>query len=204
MSIDNDDIDKLFSDNFKTFDVPSPERGWEVVASKFKRAMFWRFRFNGFNVYYLSALITGAGVLVWLGVSGIKQTKEVPKFQDSVQTHKEIEKVQFPTITIDSVLRKQTVKPEVNHNKVIKIAPEVREGEHIEKPKNDSISGNPAIETEDKVTEKSLKPETTDPIIDTIKPKNKRVVKRVKIIKPSSIVNRDTIHLLKPKKKNDN
>lgn len=211
MNISNDDIDKLFSDNFKEFDVQPSEKEWANIASKFNRAAFWRFHFGGFNIYYLAVLLASAGMMVWFGIANVKLTRHVNALQDSLQMYINTDNPEEPVNIYDSISHSEPLSSDTIINKPANnkdTAGKVKKSQIIKIPKLDTVNNiavKPTIAAMDTIKEEIQEPDTITSTADSVKtvirPKVKKYVRRMNIVKPKAVVDHDTLHVTKSKSK---
>lgn len=197
----SEDIERLFSKKFNSFEVKTSKAEWISLNTKLKRLNFLKFSFANFNIYYLSIILVLAGSSTYLTIHNTTLKKKIQQLESQVQSN-------------------QMILPSAHVGKKLVVAPD--ESEIIGKPveintstadvdfQAKSVSKNKR--TADSVTNlvktDTIRPDRTEnsakdsvksvsgiPVDSTIRI---RKVKKTVYIKPGSVVLKDTIVVPKP------
>ncbi len=194
-----DDIEKLFSKKFEKFEVKSSEEEWIHLSSKLNKSNFLKFSFVTFNIYYLLVLATFAGTATFAGIKNIQLTKKVYRLEQTVQTYQNAD--QKKPLTDQSVDSAKVLLPLFKPEE----SKEVTKVEIKPANENRAKSIEPASSPKNRVSTeipKEIKDTVKAPIIninqsDTTIKNKVRKVKKTLVVKPKTVVIKDTVVVTK-------
>jgi len=200
MQNEKDDIERLFSKKFEKFEVKTSEEEWLNISSKLSRSNFLKFSFTTFNIYFLLVLVTFAGTATFTGIRNSQLSKKIYKLERTIQSYQSKEHV-HPASTFTDSANIQLAQPELKTDvKTVefqkesnpKSIPEIKS--QTDKPK---IKDVPLSSSEFEIKDTAQKVVINPSIRDTVQRTIVRKVKKTFVIKPKTVVVKDTIVITK-------
>lgn len=198
MSTQKDDIEQLFSAKFEKFEIQSSEEEWNRLSAKLRWSNFLKFNITSFNIYYLAALITLTGILVWVSILHVDSSKQHFITPDSIPAIQEQVKGPILPQNIDSTKSikqlEQTSKNEKEKKKEPYEAPTINCLPSIAEPVVNipvETSATDSIKVE--IPNEGLKLQSPD----TLTKPRIRKIRKVRVIQPDAVIVRDTVNISK-------
>jgi hypothetical protein len=196
-----EDIERLFSNKFNSFEVKTSKAEWISLNAKLKRLNFLKFSFANFNIYYLSIILVLAGSSAYLTIHNTTLKKKIQQLESQVQSSKMI----LPSAQVD---KKLVVVPDESEIICKPSETNTPTTDVYSKSKSVLTSKRTAVSISNLVKTDTIKPVRTEnsakdsvksvagiPVDSTIRI---RKVKKTVYIKPGSVVLKDTIVVPKP------
>jgi hypothetical protein len=201
MSTHKDDIEKLFSTKFERFEVKPSEGEWLSLSSKLSRMNFWKFSYSSLNVYSLVLLSALAGAAVWFGVANIHLTEKNHILRDSIRVYQEkVRTITLPSTDSSSIPFRKELPTDRKNEKISTTPSQVKKriaGKEVDnsvKPEDKQAASTQS--GKDSVRNAVPAP----PGNDSIAKAPVRRVKKLVVVKPKTVVVKDTVNITRPSK----
>ena len=205
MNTHKNDIEKLFSTKFERFEIQPSEKEWLDLSSRLSRTNFLKFSSTSFNIYYLVIMLILAGTVAWLSVANIELSEKVDLLRDALRVNKENDRIPgTPATNSISPVISNSPRP-AEHQEILPlpVQSEIKK-ERAQKKENDLKSGERPL-VSDQTSKDSIHniapaaPSITPPV-DTSAKNSVKIIKKVLIVKPKTVVIKDTVRITRPSK----
>lgn len=211
----NKHIDDLFSDKLDKFELNSSPEEWSQLSSSLGKLNFFKFSFSTINAYVVGGAIALASTAGYVGINQFNNENTNDVIEDKIENleeHPQINKqnafvADSSTYVYQDSISELDIVENVDVDKVepvesrvekkVEVITDVKKNDStkIEKPIADEV-----VKQNNQTNISENKDSLNHTSIDTVQPKKQRIVRRVKrkvIVKPKTVIIKDTVVMKK-------